>query len=161
MLGSMLSIGDQQMFWGRRKKTAQNEHPQIKDDENLNNCIAILRHLGFSANPYGIGVMTFQLEKYSTAEIAVNIAILTLARDIRDREDVESLVNISIHAIKVAEIMKEFRDRGMMRQSVWQNDTIGLAGIMKIDSEQLEWCERILSDPVGGRVRLADSIIEY
>jgi hypothetical protein len=58
-------------------------------------------------------------------------------------------------------VLKEYRDKKMMRDSVFQNDAKAVFHIATIDGQQGEWIDKILSDPIAGKERLANSRITY
>jgi hypothetical protein len=55
------------------------------------------------------------------------------------------------------EVLKDYKDRGMMRESHWKNDSTAVFRIINVDQHQEEWIAKVLSDPIAGKQRLATS----
>jgi hypothetical protein len=51
------------------------------------------------------------------------------------------------------EVLKDYKDRGMMRESHWKNDSTAVFRIINVDQHQEEWIAKVLSDPIAGKQR--------
>ncbi|ESZ27974.1 MULTISPECIES: hypothetical protein [unclassified Mesorhizobium] len=120
------------------------------------------RYLGVDITPYGAGVALLSLESgYSEAETASHFAVVTLARDIREAGfDIEKIVRFAPIAMATLECLKELKDRGLMREEIWQNDTTAIGKIAFPSPDTHSWIERVLSDPTVARDRVAVSRIQ-
>jgi hypothetical protein len=140
----------------RRKREQPSSDP-------LDQVAAHLEAMGYKLTPYGAGVALLGTESgYSVVETASHIALATMARDIKEAgTNVAKLIAFMPHAGAILELLKEYRDAGMMHPTQWQNDANAFYRIMKIDEHQKEWVAQILSDPVAGKERLATRCIKY
>jgi hypothetical protein len=118
-----------------------------------------LRIMGYDLTPYGAGVALLEIESgYSEAETASHIAHTTLALDVKEAgTDIEKLLGFLPHGMALLEVLKDYKDRGMMRESQWQNDSTAVFRVITVDEHQEEWIAKILSDPIAGKQRLATS----
>ena len=97
---------------------------------------------------------------YSPVEAASHIALITMALDIKSAgHDYERLMLFHSHAMALLELLKEYRDKKMIRDSLWQNDAKAVYHISTMDGHQDQWIEKFLSDPFAGKERLANSRI--
>ena len=53
------------------------------------------------------------------------------------------------------------KEKGMMNPTQWQNDANAIARVSTVDEHQEEWIEKVLSDPIAGKERLATSRVDY
>ena len=53
------------------------------------------------------------------------------------------------------------KDQKMMNPRQWDNDVNAIVRISTVDKHQEEWLEKILSDPIAGKERLAYRKIDY
>ena len=122
-----------------------------------------LRVMGYDLTHYGAVVALLEFESgYNEVETASHIAYTTMALDIREAGyDIRLLMQFVSHAWSLLEILKEYKDKKMINPTQWQNDTTAIYHISAIDSQQEEWIEKILSDPISGKERLANSRIDY
>ena len=71
---------------------------------------------------------------YSPAGAASHIALTTMALDIQSAQrDFVKLMGFYNHAITLIKVLKEYRDKKMMRDSIWQNDAQALYHIARLD----------------------------
>jgi len=124
---------------------------------------AVLKILGFDLLPYGVGVaVASHLSGYSPHESASLIASTTLALEIQNaNNDIIALMMIAVHALEVTRRLAAFAKQGLMREEIFENDRIALLGLIATDADQKSWVDRLLSDPVAGKERLAKSRIKY
>jgi hypothetical protein len=122
-----------------------------------------LKIMGYDLTGYGAAVALLGVQSgYSPVETASHIALTTMALDIKSaRRDFERFIRINSHAMALQKVLKEYRDKKMMRDSLWQNDAKAVYHIATIDGQQDEWIDKILSDPIAGKDRLANSRITY
>lgn len=140
------------MVWPFSKKQKDPKQFSIADVEKLTS------HLGLDLTRYGAGVALLSLESdYSPAETASQLALATIAHDMKEQPDVEKVMEISVRGYAVLECLKKFKDNGLMRESIWANDATAIAKIINPSPETEEWIDRVLSDPVVGRERVAVS----
>ena len=120
-----------------------------------------LKHLGYEMAPDGIGVaMLSRMSGYSAVETASNISVLTLARDVNEAgRDIEKLSKLAVRAMTMLKVLKFYKDKGMMREESWKNDSaavFGLAGRGPGENQQ-QWISAVLqNDEVRHLGRLAN-----
>lgn len=121
----------------------------------------LAKYLGVDITPYGAGVALLSLESgYSEAETASHFAVVTLARDVREAGfDIEKIMRFAPIAMATLECLKELKDRGLMREEIWQNDTTAIGKIAFPNPDTHSWIERILSDATVAHDRVAVSRI--
>ena len=147
------------MFGFLKRKLRAGAQEAEPDKSNIFSDISpFLNEMGYELTPYGMGVVFLELNSgYSLAETASHIALSTLARDVKEAgDDVQKLMMFVPHAISILEIIKGYRDQGIMHPTQWQNDANAIWHVGNIDEHQLEWVERILSDEVIGKERVAN-----
>lgn len=139
------------------------EDPAAHDDNPISRVAAHLRIMGYDLTPYGAVVALLEFESgYNEVETASHIAHTTLALDVREAgTDILKLAAFMPHGMALLEVLKNYKDRGMMRESQWQNDSTAVFRIINVDQHQEEWIAKILSDPIAGKQRLATSRITY
>jgi hypothetical protein len=122
-----------------------------------------LKIMGFDLTEYGTAVAVLEVQSgYSVVETASHIALTTMALDIKSaRQDFQRSIRIHSHAMALLQVLKEYWDKKMMRDSIWQNDAKAVYHLATIDGQQGEWIDKILSDPIAGKERLANSHITY
>ncbi|MDP1731200.1 MAG: hypothetical protein Q8L54_08510 [Devosia sp.] len=72
-----------------------------------------------------------------------------------------SLVKYVPHARAMLDILKQFKDRGLLRETLFQSDGNAILRVVTVDSQQEEWIAKVLGDPVIGNSRVARSRIRY
>lgn len=129
------------------------------DDDSLSRVEEHLQIMGYDLTPYGAYVALCELVSgYSEVETASHIAHTTLALDVKQAgNDIDKLSRFVPHGMALLEVLKNYKDRGMMRESQWDNDATAVFRIINIDEHQEEWITKILSDPIAGKQRLATS----
>jgi len=139
------------MVWPFQKKAPRK--PSIEDVTQLAN------HLGMDLTQYGVGVALLSIESdYSPAETASNFAVVTIARDMKNAmNDIEVAAKISIRGYAILECLKEFKDNGLLRETIWANDATAIAKIINPSPETEKWISRVLSDPVSSKEPVAVS----
>jgi len=142
------------MFGLFKKKKIQNDVDSVKPH---------LKKMGYDILPYGIGVAIVELNSgYNSVETASHIAFTTMALDIKEaNNNALTLMIILQHAYALLEILKEYKDNGMMNPTQWKIDADAIIGIARITKYQKEWVDKVLSDPIAGKERLAKSRINY
>jgi hypothetical protein len=123
----------------------------------------LLKELGYDMMPYGAGVALMSVESgYSHAETASHLALATLARDAKEAEnDIMKTMQILVHARAMLSILAQYRNSGLMRQELYQNDGRAMIGVAMVDKEQGSWIETVLSDPIISKERVAKTRINY
>jgi hypothetical protein len=119
--------------------------------------------MGYRLTPYGAAVALLGVESgYNEVETASHIALTTMARDIKEAgTNILKLISFVPHGQAILELLKEYNDRGMMHPTQWQNDSNAFFRIAMVDEHQEEWLDKILSDPIAGKERLANRRIKY
>jgi hypothetical protein len=144
-------------FFKRRKKRS------IDSDNPIHRVETHLQVMGYDLTPYGAGVALLELESgYNEVETASHIAHTTLALDVKEAgTDILKLAGFLPHGMALLEVLKDYKDHGLMNPTQWQNDSTAVFRIVNVDQHQEEWIAKILSDPVAGKQRLATSRIKY
>lgn len=144
-------------------KTKVPEKPQEGGDNPIGAVEVHLKNMGYDLTPYGAGVALLELESgYNAVETASHISLTTLAFDVREAgTDIEKLMQFVPHAMTLLEVLKSYKDKGMMNLTQWQNDANAIARVSTVDEHQEEWIEKVLSDPIAGKERLATSRVDY
>ena len=151
-------------MFGFRKRQLKSNSQKVGVDKSdfLNQISAYLDDMGYEITVYGMAVALLELESgYSAAEAASHIVLSTLARDVKEAGyDFETLAMFYPHAISILKIIQNYREQGIMHPTQWQNDANAIWRVINIDEHQLEWVERILSDDVIGKKRVANRRIQ-
>ena len=135
-----------------------------QDLENTLGAVELhLKNMGYDLLPYGAAVALLELESgYNAVETASHIAHTTLALDVQEAgEDVVKLMSFAPHGMALLEVIKNHKDEGNMHPTQWAVDAKAVFHVIQIDENQVEWIEKILSDPIAGQYRLAISRITY
>jgi hypothetical protein len=142
------------MFGFFKRKPKSDNNPISEVGEHL-------RIMGYDLTDYGAAVALLEVESgYSVVETAAHIALTTMALDSKSA-DFERSILIHSHAMALIQVLKEYRDKKMMRDSMLQNDARAVFHVATIDGQQREWIDKVLSDPIAGKERLANSRITY
>ncbi len=133
------------------------EEPQ---DEASNPITAVAVHLeamGYELEPYGVGLAFIEMESgYNAVETASHIALTTLARDVREAgTNIIKLMSFVPQAMHLLAVLKDYKDQDMMHPTQWQNDANAIWHVVNVNEHQEEWIEKVLSDPIAGKERLA------
>jgi hypothetical protein len=134
-----------------------------KPDSELDSVSYHLQMMGYDLLPYGAAVALAEMGSgYNSVETASHIAFTTMALDVKEAgDDIMALAAFMPHAKALLGILKEYKDKKQMNPSQWENDARAVFHIATVDENQLEWIEKILSDPIAGKERLATSRIDY
>lgn len=134
-----------------------------KPKDNLESVIYHLQMMGYDLLPYGAGVAQAELSSgYNAVETASHIALTTMALDIKESgDDIIALAAFIPHAKALLELLKKYKEKKLMNPTQWDNDARAIYHIATVDENQLEWIEKVLSDPIAGKERLAKSRIDY
>ncbi|MDR6664509.1 hypothetical protein [Rhizobium sp. 1399] len=149
------------------RRLLQVEAPQKSDDEvdeeRLENVEKIAHHLGYDLTPYGHAFSLISLSSgYNEFATATQIALVTLATDIRAAgHDITKLMSFMPHTMAMIDIMKEWRDRGVLPQAIFENDGRAMVKVATVSPEQNEWIDKVLSDPVSTAERVATCRLDY
>lgn len=121
-----------------------------------------LKKMGYELTPYGVGLALIELKSgYNAVETASHISLTTLARDLREAgTNIKKLASLLPQTMHLLAVLKEYKDQGMMHPTQWQNDATAIWHVSAVDEHQEEWIDRILSDPIAGKERLATSRID-
>jgi len=138
---------------------------QPQDQPSVNPIDPVAAHLqamGYDLTPYGATVALLEVESgYNAVEAASHIALTTMALDVREAgDDIERLLGFVPHGRALLEVLTEYKDQEAMHPTQWQNDANALVRVITVDEHQEEWIKKILSDPVAGKERLANSRIQ-
>ncbi|HSH97390.1 MAG: hypothetical protein ACAH07_08485 [Methylophilaceae bacterium] len=122
-----------------------------------------LEVMGYELTAYGAGVALLEIESgYNVVEAASHIAFTTMALDIREAgDDIAKIISFLPHREALLKILKEYKDKGMMNPTQWENDAAAIFHISNVDQHQIPWIQKILSDPIAGKQRLAVSRVQY
>ena len=118
-----------------------------------------LRRMGYDLTPLGAGVAAAgMMSGYNSVETASHIALATLALDAKEAgEDIGKLMEIfTVAMTHHLAVLKEYKDKGMMNPDLWKNDANAVARVSTVDEHQEEWIEKVLSDEMAGKGRLAE-----
>ncbi|MFK5894349.1 MAG: hypothetical protein QM504_14095 [Pseudomonadota bacterium] len=135
----------------------------LKKNTSINSIVNHLKVMGYDIAPYGSGVALLEIESgYNDVETASHIALTTMALDITESEQgITKLMSFMPHAHALLKVLKDYKDKKMINPTQWQNDTNAIFRISTVDEYQKEWIQKILSDPIAGKERLAISRINY
>ena len=152
------------LFIWKYIKNNEKTTPVLDDEQNKSFVVLVDKHLkvmGYKLTSYGAGVALLGMNSgYNEVETASQIALTTMALDINNAgSDIVQLASFVPHAHALLEILRNYKDSGMMHPTQWKNDTNAIFRICTVDKYQKEWVEKILSDPIAGRNRLAFSLI--
>lgn len=122
-----------------------------------------LKQLGYDPTFYGLGVAQLSLESgYSPAETASHLALVTLAMDANEAgNDIERLIALVPHARAMIDVLTELKNADLIREDIFKNDGRAILGVVIVEKDQPAWVERVLSDPVIAKERVATSRINY
>jgi hypothetical protein len=130
--------------------------------EVKNESIASVRdhsaRMGFEITAHGAKVAADSLSnRYNSVEVASYIAVVTTALDVKEAgDDIDTLMTIFTRTRShVLVVLKDYAESDQMRKELWENDVRSLERTTNIDESQEEWVEKVLTDPVPAKVRLA------
>ena len=80
--------------------------------------------------------------------------------DVREvGDDITKLAVLALHGKAIVDVLYETEFQKQMNPGQWQSD-VNAFGKISIPSEsQMDWVEKVLSDPLAGKSRLANSRI--
>ncbi|PDT50940.1 MULTISPECIES: hypothetical protein [Sinorhizobium] len=101
----------------------QGSHEDVST-QRLENVRKITHHLGYYLTRYGYAFSLVSLGSgYDEFATASQIALVTLATDIREAgHDITKLMAFMPHTMAMVDILKDWKDRGMLREDIFQND---------------------------------------
>lgn len=148
---------------GRRLLQADAPSDDDVNAERLENVRKIAHHLGYDLTAYGAAFSLISLGSgYNEFATATQIALVTLAADIREAgTDITKLMAFMPHTMAMIEIMKEWKDKGVLPQAIFENDGRAMVKVATVSSEQNEWIDKVLSDPVAAAERVANCRLDY
>lgn len=133
-----------------------------RDPFSLESVKTHLQVMGYDLLPYGVAVAWLELRSgYNDVETASHIALTTMALDIKRAENAIIFLAFWPHARALLEVLKKYKDNGQMHPTQWQNDSAAILHIVYVDKNQSQWIDDILSDPIAGKERLANSRVDY
>ncbi len=137
--------------------------PQGNKAAALTNVEKIVHHLGYTLTPHGVGVALLSLESgYNEFSTSTQMALVTLAMDIREAgDDITKLMAFVPHTMAMIDIMKEWKDKGVLPQEIFENDGRAMIKITTVSPDQKEWLDRVLSDPISAKERVANCRLDY
>jgi hypothetical protein len=138
------------------------ETSESEDDNPIKAVEAQLETMGYELTLHGAGLALIEMKSgYNAVETASHIALTTLARDVREAgTNIIKLMSFLPHAMHLLAVLKDYKDQGMMHPTQWQNDANAIWRVVNVDERQQEWIEKILSDPIAGKERLAIRCID-
>jgi hypothetical protein len=138
------------------------DQSKINRSGELNKVISSLGQLGYRISAYGVGVAILSLESgHSPCETASHMALVTLARDARDAGlDIAQLAILVPRATSMISVLIEFKNAGLIRESLFKNDARAILGVVMVDEHQEDWISLVLSDPILAGRRVATFCID-
>ncbi|MYB11655.1 MAG: hypothetical protein F4114_11790 [Rhodospirillaceae bacterium] len=117
-----------------------------------------LKHLGYELTPEGAGLaMTSQMSGYNAVEAASYISLLTLARDVDEAgPDLEKLTDFLSRATEMLHVLKYYKDKGMICEESWKNDSSAIWGVVALGEGQRQWIATVLNQETRNMGRLAN-----
>jgi hypothetical protein len=70
-------------------------------------------------------------------------------------------MKIAAHGGALIPTLTRFKDHKLMREAIWRNDSRAILGAISVNAEQRGWIEKVLSDPIAGKERMANSLMDY
>lgn len=132
------------------------------DEESIDDVAKHLKIMGYDLNDYGIGAAYALLSSnYSSVEASSAIALTTMALDIKETQNIMSLIKISHHGMLLVEALTDYKSKKLMHPSQYLNDVKAIKSIMSVNEQQLANVDDILDDPILGKERVAISRINY
>ena len=126
---------------------------------------SVSRHLkimGYDLVEDGADIaIKLMISGYNEIETASYISLISMALDVKADLDVERMFMINAHAVELLKILKQYKDAGLMRQSIWENDSKAMFNIATPSERVEEWVDKILSDEMIKGKELAKSRINY
>lgn len=119
---------------------------------------AALYRLGYKINFYGIGITRFSfVSGYSPCETASHLALSTLALDIKEGfPDIRKMMRPVPNASAMFHILVDFKNAGLMREELVENDARAIFHVITPGKHQLTWISQVLSDPLIAQNRVAN-----
>jgi hypothetical protein len=136
----------------KEKADIEDKQDSIEDVQNH------LAKMGFEITVPGATVAAYSLTSgYNSVEVASYFAVITTALDVKEAgDDIDILMTIFTRTLShVLVVLKSYVDSGQMRNDLWENDARALQHTTNIDESQEEWVEKVLTDPVAAKDRLA------
>ncbi|MBY5329565.1 hypothetical protein [Rhizobium leguminosarum] len=168
-LGRLLGKEGDTLFWATEEgrvisvgPTATTMSEQEKS-EALDLAVQVCKQLGYETTQYGVGVCLLSIYSgYTPFEAASQIALGTLARDVREAgTNMLKLMAFLPHARAMIDVIHEYADRGLLRNSLSENDINAMMRVVTVAPEQNAWIDRVLSDPIIAQERMAMSMVDY
>ena len=140
-----------------RKKKPDERNADLKSVEDF------LDQLGYEMTEYGVGLALLSIESnYTSAEIASHMALATLAWDSRRaNNDIVKSIGLAAHARALIDLLEKYKENGLMREELFRNDARAMLKVAIPSPEQSEWIDKVLSDPMLAKDRVATSRIDY
>lgn len=171
LLGKLAGKKPITYFWitknGEATLNSISDQKKPADDADDNDLIVEvddkMLELGFILSKYGTAVALLSRQSgYSAAETASHLALATIARDIREEpNNLDMTLAIANQAREMLQVLKRFVEDGDMRANFFKNDGLALVKIATPGPEQHEWLNRVLSDEIVARDRVASHEINY
>lgn len=170
LLGKLAGQKAKTYFWITPTGTAtlasledRKPRPEWLDPDDISTVRDLLAQLGFELTMYGVGAAVLSLQSgYGDAETASYLALATVARDVRERgHDLDDTMRIAVHVRTMLTVLRQFHANGLMSEKFLNNDAQALTKIAIPSPEQKEWIDRILSDEVVAKQRVAEPTSNY
>lgn len=150
-----------------RKKFSENEKqdPELSKSPTVEaevaNIIAlaevqkISKDLGYRITEYGATIASLAIESgLSTAETALHLALLTIARDAKNA-NASQMVSMAEDGFETLKVIRNLKDQGLIRQEIWENDTKAIGKIIFPSAETEQWINKIQGSTDGGKEAVA------
>ena len=140
----------------------ENEDSSISEN-TLPEVEKFLIDLGYDLTPYGAAVALAEVVSgYSCLETASHLALTTLALDAQEAGlDIQIHLKLATHGRAIIDVLNRLRASNPMREMQFKNDVRAIMGVSIVDKGQRNWIEKVLSDPISGKERLAHSRINW
>ena len=151
------------MIWPftRKPETRVSDRPEARQLEEL---AKLVRHLGYDLQPDGASVgLAALMSDYSVAEAASHTVVVSFANDVlrpAESGNLDMTMKLAPLGMAILEVLKELKDKGLMRPEIWSNDATAIGKMMTPGPAAIEWANRVLSDPmVSGKVLARSRIL--
>ncbi len=120
-----------------------------------------IEKMGYELLPSGVEVALLGLiSDYSPIETASHIAYTTLALDMRETKwHASKMMLLMPQGQLLLAVLKECKDKKIMTTAQWQKHSMAVWSILNIAEHHQVSIDEILSDPITGKERLAESQI--
>jgi len=108
-----------------------------------------LRILGYELTTEGLYyTLMSESSSYSAAEAASSIALITMCKSIKKENSYLSLMMYFQHMHSILEVLKNWKDNGLIHPTEWQNLANAFFNIGSMGKNQMNMIDQILKDPM-------------